>query len=86
MSDVRLFITLTLLVVIVLTGHSCYILSMQAPFCVHPKTGKVCVPIEPGRAYEFDPDTVPTVESLLRELEEHGQPQPGDKVRLGPVL
>ena len=61
------------------------LLCMQAPFCVHPKTGKVCVPIEPGRAYEFDPDTVPTVESLLRELEEHGQPQPGDKVRLGLV-
>ena len=27
----------------------------QAPFCVHPKTGKVCVPIDPDTAWEFDP-------------------------------
>ena len=54
---------------------------MQAPFCVHPKTGKVCVPIDPARAYDFDPETVPTVESLLQELEKQGQQLPaGDKV------
>ncbi len=43
-------------------------LRAQAPFCVHPKTGKVCVPIDPSGAFDFDPDEVPTVHSLLKEL------------------
>lgn len=28
---------------------------LKAPFCVHPKTGRLCVPIDPARAEEFDP-------------------------------
>lgn len=43
---------------------------LKAPFCVHPKTGKVCVPIDPACAWEFDPDTVCTVGQLLNELNE----------------
>ncbi|KAJ9509489.1 hypothetical protein QJQ45_001941 [Haematococcus lacustris] len=35
---------------------------------VHPKTGKVCVPLAPEQADAFDPDTVPTVQQLLAEL------------------
>lgn len=35
---------------------------------MHPKTGKVCVPIDPAAAFKFDPDTVPTVHTLLAEL------------------
>ena len=39
------------------------------------------MPIDPARAYDFDPETVPTVESLLQELEKQGQQLPaGDKV------
>ncbi|KAL6758132.1 primase subunit of DNA polymerase alpha [Haematococcus lacustris] len=41
---------------------------LKAPFCVHPKTGKVCVPLAPEQADAFDPDTVPTVQQLLAEL------------------
>lgn len=41
---------------------------LKAPFCVHPKTGKVCVPIDPECAWEFDPETVCTVGGLLNEL------------------
>ncbi|GIL89467.1 hypothetical protein Vretimale_18937 [Volvox reticuliferus] len=41
---------------------------LKAPFCVHPKTGKVCVPLDPTRVDEFDPEDVPTVGSLLKEL------------------
>lgn len=41
---------------------------IQAPFCVHPKTGKVCVPIDPDAAWEFDPDAVTTVASLLTQV------------------
>ena len=28
---------------------------LKAPFCVHPKTGRVCVPIDPAVADHFDP-------------------------------
>jgi DNA primase small subunit len=42
---------------------------LKAPFCVHPKTGRVCVPVDPGRIDEFDPAKVPTVSSLLQELD-----------------
>ena len=45
---------------------------LKAPFCVHPKTGKVCVPFDPAKAFEFDPDTVPTAASLLNELDAKG--------------
>ena len=38
---------------------------LKAPFCVHPKTGKVCVPFAPGDADTFDADAVPTAASLL---------------------
>lgn len=34
---------------------------LKSPFCVHPKTGKVCVPFNPSAASKFDPTTVPTL-------------------------
>lgn len=34
---------------------------LKAPFCVHPKTGKICVPFTPGMTGNFDPTSVPTV-------------------------
>lgn len=41
---------------------------LKAPFCVHPKTGKVCVPFNPKLAEKFDPTTVPTINLLLNEI------------------
>lgn len=41
---------------------------LKAPFCVHPKTGKVCVPFNPNVAAKFDPNTVPTITQLLTEI------------------
>ena len=46
---------------------------LKAPFCVHPKTGRVCVPVRVEDADTFDPFEVPTVEQLERELDEAGQ-------------
>ncbi|XP_072057794.1 uncharacterized protein [Arachis hypogaea] len=45
---------------------------LKAPFCVHPKTGRVCVPINPNNCEEFDPTTVPTLIQLLEELNREG--------------
>lgn len=40
---------------------------LKAPFCIHPKTGRVCVPLTAAMADEFDPTKVPTVSQLMRE-------------------
>ncbi|CAM9588651.1 unnamed protein product [Laminaria digitata] len=49
---------------------------LKSPFAVHPKTGRVCVPIDPTNVREFDPFTVPTVGELARQIDsydkEHG--------------
>nr|GAT57746.1 DNA primase small subunit [Mycena chlorophos] len=42
---------------------------LKAPFCVHPKTGRVCVPVDPKRINEFDPERVPTLSQLIDELD-----------------
>ena len=42
---------------------------LKAPFCIHPKTGRVCVPVDPRTVDKFDPARVPTVQQLLRELD-----------------
>lgn len=44
---------------------------------MHPKTGKVCVPIDPAAAWDFDPDEVPTVQQLVAEMNQQQQ-QPKD--------
>lgn len=41
---------------------------LKAPFCVHPKTGKICVPFNPSAAAKFDPMSVPTITALLEEI------------------
>ncbi|VDD77642.1 unnamed protein product [Mesocestoides corti] len=45
------------------TGHL-----LKSPFCVHPKTGFVCVPIDPQRIDEFDPTKVPRLGELMEQL------------------
>jgi DNA primase small subunit len=41
---------------------------LKSPFCVHPKTGRVCIPIDAANADEFSPFDVPTVRSLCGEV------------------
>ena len=46
---------------------------LKSPFCIHPKTGRVCVPIEVEKVDDFDPFAVPTLPQLMRELDEYGK-------------
>lgn len=41
---------------------------LKSPFCVHPKTGKVCVPFNPKSVEKFNPCTVPTITLLAEEI------------------
>ncbi|KAK6543203.1 hypothetical protein TWF694_007107 [Orbilia ellipsospora] len=43
---------------------------LKSPFVVHPGTGKVCVPIDTSKVDDFDPDNVPTVMQLLKEIDQ----------------
>ncbi|KAF3786620.1 DNA primase small subunit [Nymphaea thermarum] len=45
---------------------------LKSPFCVHPKTGRVCIPIDPSHSDQFDPTAVPTLSGLLEELNMRG--------------
>jgi DNA primase small subunit len=42
---------------------------LKSPFCVHPGTGRVCVPIDTRNVESFDPLGVPTVSELLSEID-----------------
>ena len=44
---------------------------LKSPFVIHPKTGRVCVPIDTRRLAKFDPLGVPTVTELLGEIDEY---------------
>ncbi|XP_063931639.1 DNA primase small subunit-like isoform X2 [Zophobas morio] len=43
---------------------------LKSPFSVHPKSGKICVPIFASRIHDFDPFNVPTISDLCREADE----------------
>jgi DNA primase small subunit len=37
---------------------------LKAPFSVHPKTGKICIPFDSDQVDEFNLDKVPTILSI----------------------
>ncbi|KAJ3011653.1 primase, DNA, polypeptide 1 (49kDa) [Thoreauomyces humboldtii] len=52
---------------------------LKSPFCVHPKTGRVCVPIDPKKCGSFNPLTVPSLQGLIGELNDtRGKTAAGD--------
>jgi DNA primase small subunit len=46
---------------------------LKSPWCIHPKTGKICVPIDPRRPDDFKCDDVPTLTMVINELGEIGK-------------
>ncbi|KAK9243514.1 hypothetical protein V1506DRAFT_544238 [Lipomyces tetrasporus] len=57
---------------------------LKSPFCIHPGTGRVCVPINSARPETFDPMDVPTVSQLIDEIDEydatHGTSESSEKL------
>ncbi|NXF73124.1 PRI1 primase, partial [Sclerurus mexicanus] len=45
---------------------------LKSPFSVHPKTGRISVPLDLQRLDQFDPFAVPTIASLCHELDTAG--------------
>ncbi|NXW67223.1 PRI1 primase, partial [Hirundo rustica] len=63
---------------------------LKSPFSVHPKTGRISVPLDLQRLDQFDPFAVPTITSLCQELdnassdgeqEEVGETEPKRRAR-----
>ncbi|KAM8794044.1 DNA primase small subunit [Eudromia elegans] len=50
---------------------------LKSPFSVHPKTGRISVPLDLQRLEQFDPFAVPTISSLCQELDEAGETEEG---------
>ncbi|ODV89429.1 hypothetical protein CANCADRAFT_29364 [Tortispora caseinolytica NRRL Y-17796] len=42
---------------------------LKSPFCIHPKTQKICVPIPTDQIDTFDPSSVPIATELLKEVQ-----------------
>jgi len=62
---------------------------LKSPFCIHPKTGRVCVPFDPELVEEFDPLAVPTVQKLIQEIDAYHHSHPDDnsgKISGNPVV
>ena len=50
---------------------------LKSPFVAHPKTGRVCVPIDHTNPDEFSPFVVPDLADLIGELDEGRQGMTG---------
>ena len=56
---------------------------LKSPWCVHPKTGRLCVPLDPSMTDQFDPHCVPTLVSLFNEIESYNDAEKAKKTATG---
>ncbi|NXG63725.1 PRI1 primase, partial [Hemiprocne comata] len=57
---------------------------LKSPFSVHPKTGRISVPLDLQRLDQFDPFAVPTISSLCHELDMAGDDGEQDNAETEP--
>jgi DNA primase small subunit len=54
---------------------------LKSPFVIHPKTGRVCIPIDTSKIDEFNPETVPSLTTMADQInaydEKHGSKAEG---------
>jgi DNA primase small subunit len=48
---------------------------LKTPYCIHPDTGKLCIPLSLELVEAFDPSAVPTLTNLVLDLKESGSAQ-----------
>ncbi|CAG9767071.1 unnamed protein product [Ceutorhynchus assimilis] len=46
---------------------------LKTPFCVHPKTEKICIPFEAEKVDDFDLEKVPTLSKVIEELKTYDE-------------
>jgi DNA primase small subunit len=50
---------------------------LKSPFVIHPKTGRVCIPVDPNTIDDFNPETVPSLTTMADEInaydKKHGE-------------
>jgi DNA primase small subunit len=46
---------------------------LKLPFCIHPDTGKICVPVNSEIVENFDPNAVPNLLELIQEKRLNGR-------------
>nr|XP_056716517.1 DNA primase small subunit [Euleptes europaea] len=56
---------------------------LKSPFSVHPKTGRISVPIDLQKLDDFDPFAVPTISLLCHELDKTGNYQAAEEQNEG---
>ena len=52
---------------------------LKSPFCIHPKTGRICVPFAASEVDDFDPFQVPTIEQIISEIDVNGKSNEPDE-------
>ena len=53
---------------------------LKSPFCAHPKTSNICVPIDVEKLDSFDPFAVPNLSELNEEMNSFAKQAPSDDV------
>ena len=53
---------------------------LKSPFSVHPKTGRVSVPIDANRIEDFEPEKVPNISQICSEVDEFDKRMPDSQL------